>query len=107
MAIFTKLVEGVAYLHKESVCHRDLQLDNVVVSENGSVKIIDFNAAVKLENCDAQMNGGTGLKHWSAPETRTEFSYGLKCDSWSLGLIFAFLISGKEPDESNTFEERR
>ena len=107
MSIFKKLVEGIAYLHEQGVCHRDLHPSNVIIGESGSLKIIDFNAAIKLGKEETKIRGGTGFKWWSAPETRTELTYGLECDSWSLGLIFAFLISGRKPAESKSFQELR
>jgi len=94
----------VAYLHGQGVCHRDLKPDNIVVSDNGIVKLLDFNVAKRSTK---NIVGGTGLKLWSAPETRRALSYSEKCDSWSLGLILATLLSGQFPCEEASFEQRR
>lgn len=59
---FKKLLEAVAYLHNEGVCHRDLKPDNLIVDEAGNIKIIDFNAAVGDINEETKVCGGTGLK---------------------------------------------
>lgn len=47
------------------------------------------------------ITGGTGLKQWSAPETRSQLTYTENCDIWSAGCILYYLITGKElgPDQ--------
>lgn len=55
-------------MHEEGrVCHRDLKPDNIIVGDDLLVTLIDFNVAKQIE---APIHGGTGIKHWSAPETR-------------------------------------
>ena len=54
------------------VCHRDLKPDNIIVDEYFTLYVIDFNVAVKFSDATQdEIIGGTGLKQWSAPETRT------------------------------------
>ena len=60
------------------------------------VKVIDFNVAVKLDD-EAQILGGTGLKEWSAPETRLKLHTDYKIDCWTLGCIMIFLCTGNQP----------
>lgn len=79
----------------------------MIVTTDNEVKLIDFNVAVGDLKPDSIVCGGTGLKQWSAPETRTQLHYSAqRCDSWSLGMILAFLITGEEPSESVSCEER-
>jgi serine/threonine protein kinase len=87
------------------VCHRDLKPDNVIVNDDfTSLKLIDFNVAISYQESEGKIQGGTGYKHWSAPETRKELHYDEKCDVWSLGMILAFMLSnGKMPKEDLTF----
>lgn len=70
-----------------------------------TLKLIDFNTAVKFSetgslDCSPTysnvITGGTGLKQWSAPETRTQLNYSAKCDSYSCGCILYFMLTSKE-----------
>ena len=80
--------------------------DNIMVVNDDDVKIIDFNVAVYVSKGE-KITGGTGLKEWSAPETRHSLSYDEKCDFWSLGMLFVFLQTDFYPLEENSFEENR
>ena len=82
-SIMLQLLQVTDYLHTNRICHRDLKPDNVLVTarkdspgEMGGdssavqIKVIDFNVAVQLSNEDDLIMGSTGLREWSAPETR-------------------------------------
>jgi serine/threonine protein kinase len=90
-------VATVRYLHEASVCHRDLRPDNIIVSPSTfDIKLIDFNVAVTLKtpapDYEDEILGSTGLREWSAPETKTQLFYSAKCDLWSLGCLLRFLL---------------
>ena len=64
------------------------------------IKVIDFNVSVLLDDEDAKITGGTGLKEWSAPETRTQLHTDFNIDCWSLGCIMFLMCTGKQPFNS-------
>lgn len=108
--VMRNLVEAVAYLHSQHVSHRDIKPDNIIVDDDFSVKLIDYNVSVRYEpsltsEYPKSIKGGTGVKQWSAPETRSELFYSAKCDSWSLGCIFYYLLSGAFPPDELSYEK--
>ena len=63
--------------------------------------MIDFNVAVELNEDDPKIKGYTGLKEWSAPETRQKQYNDCKIDCWTLGCIMHLLCTGEQPFKSN------
>lgn len=95
--LLAQLLDTLKYIHELGICHRDLKPDNIIVDEFFTLFLIDFNVAARFKDpCADEILGGTGLKKWSAPETRTQLMYSSKCDSWSVGCILYFMLSGKE-----------
>ena len=66
--------------------------DKILVHE-GTVTIIDFNVATT----NKMIKGGTGVKEWSAPETRSGVTYSLESDVWSLGCLLYFMVTKDKP----------
>ena len=106
-SIMAQLIQATEYLHSINICHRDLKPDNIMITPVTSetpqagaawqpfrVKLIDFNVAVKVESSDGKITGGTGLKEWSAPETRKQAHNDFKIDSWTLGCVMYFMCTG-------------
>ena len=94
-----QLIKAIVGIHKANVCHRDLKPDNIVLRKrNGKVSltVIDFNVALDLEKSDI-ISGNTGLKAWSAPETRSNPIYNNKCDIWSFGCLLYFMYAKRSP----------
>ena len=58
------------------------------------VKLIDFNVAVEMDPASPQIKGATGLREWSAPETRKSQYSDCKIDSWTLGCVMYLLCTG-------------
>ena len=84
------------------MCHRDLKPDNILLKVDDSMPsgyyltVVDFNVSVDLEKSPA-IQGATGLKKWSAPETRTGAIYNEKCDVWSVGGLTLYMLTGAKP----------
>ncbi|XP_013910509.1 PREDICTED: mitogen-activated protein kinase kinase kinase 19 isoform X1 [Thamnophis sirtalis] len=101
---YTKqIVQGVAYLHKNCVVHRDIKGNNVMLMPNGIIKLIDFGCAKRLA-CGSLTNPHSeplksvhGTPYWMAPEVINESGYGRKSDIWSIGCTVFEMATGKPP----------
>jgi serine/threonine protein kinase len=65
--IMKEILQGLVVLHSKKQIHRDLKSDNVLISENGDVKIADFGFAVQLTNEREMRNSTVGTPAWMAP----------------------------------------
>ncbi|KAJ9644999.1 Nitrogen permease reactivator protein [Knufia peltigerae] len=99
---FLQIVNGVSYLHSMGLAHRDLKLDNVVVSEHGIMKLIDFGSATvfryPFENEIVLASGIVGSDPYLAPEVYEEKKYDpTATDIWSLAIIFCCMTLRRFP----------
>lgn len=95
--IMKELCEALLYARDRGIIHRDLKPNNVMVNENGVIKLIDFNMSYKMD-VDAIdfsiMQTLCGTTTFLAPEVASGKAYSSKCDVWSLGVILYCLTSG-------------
>ncbi|KAI8633417.1 Pkinase-domain-containing protein [Xylariaceae sp. FL1651] len=99
---FLQILSGVTYLHSSGLAHRDLKLDNVVVSEHGIMKIIDFGSAhvfkYPFESEIVLATGIVGSDPYLAPEVYDERKYDPQAvDIWSLAIIFCCMSLRRFP----------
>ncbi|EXJ84369.1 HAL protein kinase [Capronia epimyces CBS 606.96] len=99
---FLQIVNGVSYLHSMGLAHRDLKLDNVVVSEHGIMKLIDFGSATvfryPFEHEIVLASGIVGSDPYLAPEVYEEKKYDpTATDIWSLAIIFCCMSLRRFP----------
>ncbi|RYP81082.1 hypothetical protein DL770_005993 [Monosporascus sp. CRB-9-2] len=99
---FLQILSGVTYLHSSGLAHRDLKLDNVVVSEHGIMKIIDFGSAhvfkYPFETEIVLATGVVGSDPYLAPEVYDERKYDPQgVDIWSLAIIFCCMSLRRFP----------
>ncbi|KAK3318262.1 kinase-like domain-containing protein [Apodospora peruviana] len=99
---FLQILSGVTYLHSMGLAHRDLKLDNVVVSERGIMKIIDFGSAhvfkYPFENGIVPASGIVGSDPYLAPEVYDERKYDPQAvDIWSLAIIYCCMTLRRFP----------
>lgn len=74
------------YLHKNNICHRDIKLENIVITENGTIKILDFGFAVKYSP-NKKMTSVCGTPHYMSPELILRLSYDPnKMETWAQGI---------------------
>ena len=80
--------------------HRDLKANNIVVTNNGDIKLIGFSVSKNLKSTMAQSSTNIGSPNWMAPEIikSNDFDqYGNRVDVWSLGITAIELAEGKSP----------
>ncbi|KAG7288210.1 hypothetical protein NEMBOFW57_007740 [Staphylotrichum longicolle] len=99
---FLQILSGVTYLHSMGLAHRDLKLDNVVVSEHGIMKIIDFGSAhvfkYPFESSIVPASGIVGSDPYLAPEVYDEKKYDPQAvDIWSLAIIYCCMTLRRFP----------
>ncbi|KAK0621610.1 kinase-like domain-containing protein [Bombardia bombarda] len=99
---FLQILSGVTYLHSMGLAHRDLKLDNVVVSAKGIMKIIDFGSAhvykYPFEHGTVPASGIVGSDPYLAPEVYDEKKYDPQAvDIWSLAIIYCCMTLRRFP----------
>ncbi|MCJ1308634.1 hypothetical protein MMC25_002287 [Agyrium rufum] len=94
-------LEGLAYLHREGILHRDLKADNILLDVDGTCKISDFGISKRSDNIYGNdiTNSMQGSVFWMAPEVvRSQgHGYSAKVDIWSLGCVVLEMFAGRRP----------
>lgn len=104
--LFQQMVEGVNYCHKNSITHRDLKLENILIDQDGNIKIVDFGLANFME-AGKLLSTFCGSPLYAAPEMLNGSKYvGPKVDVWSLGVLLYIIVIGVVPWEGSTVEEQ-
>ena len=103
--IFRQILSGLSYLHSKNIVHRDLKLENILISDKEyieatkeeyfDVKIIDFGNA-RIFNNNNLNKPIVGSIYYIAPEVFNK-KYNMECDLWSAGVILYMLITGCPP----------
>ncbi|KAI0050941.1 Pkinase-domain-containing protein, partial [Auriscalpium vulgare] len=99
--VFRQICDGVEYLHEMGLAHRDLKLDNCVMTTDNVVKLIDFGTATVFHypgKAQQKATGIVGSDPYLAPEVITTESYDpRKTDVWSLAIIFMCMVLRRFP----------
>ncbi|KAI9120394.1 hypothetical protein K1719_007427 [Acacia pycnantha] len=97
---FQQLIEAVDFCHSRGVYHRDLKLENLLLDENGVLKVSDFGLSALGESrkSDGLLHTLCGTPSYVAPEVINKKGYdGAKTDTWSCGVILFVLLAGFLP----------
>ncbi|XP_041420056.1 traf2 and NCK-interacting protein kinase-like [Xenopus laevis] len=100
--IIREVLKALKYLHNNRVVHNDVKGHNIALTEDASVRLIDFGISQKLKGLRGACKDPVGTPQWLAPEVWTcseddTESYGCKCDLWSLGITAIEMAEGRDP----------
>jgi tRNA A-37 threonylcarbamoyl transferase component Bud32 len=95
--IIVQVVHGLQHCHSRDVLHRDIKLDNIVLSDNFIAKLCDFGISRVLRKGD-RLFDDSGTQAYTAPEVVEGRGYsGFASDVWSLGIVLFVIAIGKVP----------
>lgn len=93
-----QLLEGLRFLHLNSIIHRDLKSANVLITEESTLKITDFGCSRQFnEDCEGISKSLKGSPYWMAPEVVMRTGHAYPADIWSLGCMVIEMITGVPP----------
>lgn len=95
-------MQAVYYLHENNIIHRDIKGDNIVLTKEGEVKLVDFGFAKVIKNLTGNCYSRIGSPSWVAPEVaacenKKNEGYNIQADVWSIGITAIELAEGKAP----------
>lgn len=96
--IMTQLTDGIAHAHESYIIHRDIKPQNIMIQDDGRIKITDFGIAMALNATQlTQTNSVMGSVHYLPPEQASGKGATVKSDIYSMGILMYELLTGTVP----------
>ena len=96
--IMLQLTDGISHAHDSYIIHRDLKPQNIMICEDGTIKITDFGIAMALNSTQlTQTNSVMGSVHYLPPEQASGKGATIRSDIYSMGILFYELLTGSLP----------
>ena len=100
-----QLLDALELIHSFNIVHRDVKPENIIITKDGTLKLIDFDISRKIvtkKNCDTQLLGTAG---YAAPEQFGFTQTDERSDIFAAGIVYNFMLTGKVPLEATVSGE--
>lgn len=98
------VIKAINHCHNKKVVHWDIKPENVMIGEDGNIKLIDFGLSQKNQTLTSKMSEQVGTPYYLAPEM-IKGKYVDQCDMWSFGVLLYVMLSGYLPFTGSNEEE--
>ena len=109
--LVSELAGAIALLHAQGVCHADIKPENLLLTNDGHIKLVDFGLSAQFEGnerVDPNKGGSPGTWHYFAPEVFKAGEPGLPHDIWGLGVLTFIMLTAAHPfDDAGEADNER
>ncbi|KAL4217322.1 Myosin-IIIa [Mactra antiquata] len=100
--LLKETLKVLVFLHRNHVIHRDVKGHNILLTDKGCIKLIDFGVSGNIESTMGKKKTSVGTPYWMAPEViacerQLDYDYDIRCDVWSLGITAIEMIDSVPP----------
>ncbi|XP_065324281.1 homeobox protein 2-like isoform X2 [Gordionus sp. m RMFG-2023] len=97
-----EILRGLSHLHSNKVIHRDIKGQNVLLTDNADVKLVDFGVSAQLDRTVSRRSTFIGTPYWMSPEViacdeNPDATYDTRSDIWSVGITCIEMAESKPP----------
>jgi len=96
-SILHESVKGLVYLHSQKIIHRDIKAANILIDEQGAIKLADFGVSAQIKDEQEKKQTTTGTALWMSPEVLNGDDYDFRVDVWSLAITAIEMAEGEPP----------